>query len=50
MFDKQTSYNDFNRLIDAFDLIINERVKCNRHIEFDVRFLKKSDLKVVDVS
>ena len=41
VFDKQTSYNDFHRLIDAFRLIINEHVKCSRYIEFNVRFKKK---------
>ena len=50
MFDKQTSYNDFNCLIDAFNLIINERVKCNRYIKFNARFLKKNNLKIADVS
>ena len=50
MFDKQISYNDFGCLIDAFCLIINKRVKCNRYIEFNVRFLKKKNLKIVDVS
>ena len=50
MFDKQTSYDDFDRLINAFRLIINERVKCNRYIEFNVRLLKKNDSKVVNIS
>ena len=47
MFDKQTSYNDFDRLINAFRLIINERVKCNRYIEFDVRFLLQTKCVII---